>query len=45
MKLREQSNNEMQSMFESLEEAIILVDKDKIAFQNSEYESMLQHLQ
>jgi hypothetical protein len=34
----------MQLMFESLEDAIVLVDKDKIGFQNSEYESMIDHL-
>jgi uncharacterized membrane protein len=32
MKLKAESNKEMQLMFESLEDAIVLVDKDKIAF-------------
>jgi PHD/YefM family antitoxin component YafN of YafNO toxin-antitoxin module len=44
MKSKEQANTEMQTMFESLKEAIVLVDKEKIAFQNSEFESMMEHL-
>jgi hypothetical protein len=35
----------MQLMFESLQEAIVLVDKEKIAFQNSEFETLMNHLQ
>ena len=44
IKSREQANKEMQLMFQSLQEAIVLVDKKKIAFQNFEFESMMDHL-
>jgi hypothetical protein len=44
MKSNEKANEEMNCMFQSLEEAIVLVDKKKIAFQNLEYESMIEQL-
>jgi hypothetical protein len=44
MKSNEKANEEMNRMFQSLEEAIVLVDKKKIEFQNLEYESMMEQL-
>jgi hypothetical protein len=44
IKSREQANQEMKHMFRSLEEAIIQVDKNRISFQNAQFETMMDHL-
>jgi len=43
MKTKEELNEEINVILQSLEEAIVLVNKEQIVYQNSEFESIIQH--
>ena len=44
MHLKQSSSREMNTMFQSLEEAIILVKKDKLVFKNEMYEELMDRV-
>ena len=46
MKMNEHANKEMKKMFQSFEEAIVLVDQNEkqISIQNQEFDTMMEHL-
>lgn len=43
MKAKDEANEEMKIIFQSLEEAIVLVNKEQLVFQNSEFQSIIQN--